>query len=88
MTHDEMQEVAGLYKTAEFSTICSAYYLGFQIEGFERGVQSPGKVVVYFKRSSELDNALQLLWSKGLRVEPIAFLEVTRAVKARLRDCV
>jgi hypothetical protein len=79
--------MSSMYGTGNFSTICSLYYLGFVLDGFERDVKSPNKVVVYFKRSSELDSALQSLWSKELRVEPQAFLEITRAVKARLRDC-
>lgn len=76
-----------LYRTTDFAVICALYYLGFQLDGFERDVRSPGKVAVYFKRSNELDNALQSLWGKEQRVEPVAFLEITRALKARLRDC-
>ena len=80
-------ETTTTYRTADFAVICALYYLGFQLEGFERDLRAPGKVAVYFKHSSELDSALQLLWSKEQCVEPLAFLEITRAVKARLRDC-
>jgi hypothetical protein len=83
----EVKEAEGTYRTSDFTAICSLQYFGFSLEGFERDVRSPGKVAVYFKRSDELDAALQSLWSKELKVEPLAFLEVTRAVKARLRDC-
>ena len=75
------------YRTADFNIICSLCYLGFALDGFERDERSPGKITVYFNRSGELDKALQALWSKELSVEPTAFLEITRAVKARLRDC-
>jgi hypothetical protein len=75
------------YRTADFAAICVLYYLGFELDGFERDARFPGKVAAYFKRSNELDTALQSLWSKQLNVEPLSFLETTRAVKARLRDC-
>ena len=75
-----------LYRTADFSTICTLCYLGFEIDGFERDQKSPGRINTFFKRSDELDAALQSLWGKELTVEPISFLEMTRTVKARLRD--
>lgn len=74
------------YRTADFPAICTLYYLGFELESFERDANSPSRVVVFFRQTKELDAALQSLWSKQLSVEPLAFLETTRAVKARLRD--
>lgn len=75
------------YKTADFSVISSLSYLGFPMNGFERDTKWPEKIIVHFNYSKELDQALQALWAKELRVEPLAFLEITRAVKARMRDC-
>lgn len=80
-------ETTTVYRTADFAAICTLYYLGFEIDGLERDVRFPDKIAVYFKRSEELNHVLQSLWSKELKVEPLAFLEITRAVKARLRDC-
>jgi hypothetical protein len=75
------------YRTADFTVICALYYLGFEMDGFERDARLQSKVAVYFKKSDELDATLQSLWTKQLSVEPLSFLETTRAVKARLRDC-
>lgn len=80
-------EKVGSYRTADFSTICSLYYLGFDLNGFERDARSPGKVAVYFTRTDALDDALQSLRGRQLSVEPVAFLETTREVRGRLRDC-
>ena len=88
MASDEIDENVAPYKTADFGVICVLYYLGFELDGFERDARFSGKVAVYFKRSDELDSTLQSLWSKQLSVEPLSFLEITRAVKGRLRDCV
>lgn len=76
-----------IYRTADFPTICSLYHLHFQPEQFERDPRSPGKVAVCFKRNESLDETLRSLRSRELAVEPIAFLETTREVRGRLRDC-
>lgn len=83
----EIDEKKVPYKTFDFATICVLYYLSFEMDGFERDARFPNKVAVYFKRSDELDNALQSLRNRELNIEPLAFLEITRAVKGRLRDC-
>ncbi len=76
------------FRTADFGVICTLNYLGFEFEGFERDDHNPNKVAVHFKQSSDLNNALKLLWSKQQSVEPLSFMETTRAVRGRLRDSV
>ena len=80
-------EKTGRYRTTDFATICSLYHLGFELDGFERDPSSPGKVAVLFERTPALDDALRSLRSRELSVEPTAFLETTRTVRGRLRDC-
>ncbi len=82
-----IDERRGMYCSADFSTICSLYYLGFNLDGFERDPHSTGKVTVCFTRTDELYDALRQLRGRTLTVEPLAFLETTRTVRGRLRDC-
>ena len=84
----KLDETKSTYRTADFPTICTLYYHGFDIDSFERDPNSPSRVAVFFKRTAELDAVLQSLRSRQLSVEPLAFLETTRTVKARLRDCI
>ena len=84
----KIDDIKDLYRTADFPAICTLYYLGFKIDGFERDPRSSNRVTAFFIRTDELDAVLQTLWLKQLSVEPLAFLEITRAVKARLRDCI
>ena len=84
MTTDAMNQ----YRTADFPTICVLSYLDFEIERFERDYRSPERVAVFFERTDKLNEKLQALRSRELRVEPLAFLELTRTVRARLRDCI
>lgn len=76
-----------IYRSADFPTICSLYHLRFQPEQFDRDPRSPGKITVTFKRTTGLDETLRALRNRELSVEPIAFLETTREVRGRLRDC-
>jgi len=75
-----------LYRTADFGAICTLCYFGFTIDSLEHDPQFPSRVNVFFKREDGLDDLLQSLWSRQLNIEPLTFLETTRAVKARLRD--
>jgi hypothetical protein len=77
-----------LYRTADFPAICTLFYLGFEPSSFERDTKSQSRVIVIFQRSKKFDAALQSLWNRQLSVEPLAFLETTRAIKARLRDSI
>lgn len=83
MTRDE---IAPIYSTADFPTICSLFYLNFEPKDFGRDSTHPTKTIVRFKRNRGLDVALKQLHSRQLLVEPLAFLEITRQIKSRLRD--
>ena len=75
------------YRTADFTIICTLRLLGFPIIQHERDLRSYERAIAVFKRTEELEQTLQALHNRKLRVEPSAFLEMTRAVKAQLRDC-
>ena len=80
-------EIKDTYRTADSPAICSLSYFGFKIDSFERDPKSPDRITAFFERTSELDSTLQSLWNRHLTVVPIAFLEITRTIKSRLRDC-
>jgi len=83
MEADVMRE----YRTADFPTICALAYLNFETTRFERDYRSSERVAAFFEQTDELEKTLQALRKRELRVEPLAFLELTRTVKAQLRDC-
>ena len=81
------EKIKAEYHSSDFSTLCCLFHLGIEPGRFERNSHAPDKVVVYFKQTVALDQTLRLLRSRQLSVEPVAFLETTREVRGRLRDC-
>lgn len=73
--------------SSDFPTLCCLFHLGINPDHFERNPYAPGKTTVYFKRTADLDETLKALRARSLTVEPMAFLDTTREVRGRLRDC-
>lgn len=56
--------------------------LGIPLDSIDKS--SPKRVAFIFKRSPEMDHAVQAFWSKELRLEPNAFWESIRFLKSRI----
>lgn len=76
------------FKCSEFTLICTLAYLGFQIEAFEQDPKIPNKVSVVFKRVDDLDDVIECYWQKHITVEPVAYWEMVREIKGRIRSTI
>ena len=63
--------------------LCSALVaLGYKLESLDR--TEPQRVIFVFKRSKRLDLTIHKLWQRKLLVEPLAFVEAQKYLKARI----
>lgn len=69
------------YKTSDLTlaTVLSLYY---PIEAIDR--TNPDRVQFLFKREEGLEEVVEKYWRRELRVEPQAFFNQLRIIKARL----
>jgi len=56
-----------LFSTSDL-LLATVVSLHFPIEATEK--TNEGKIIFYFKRSSELDKLIELFWKKQLKIEP------------------
>ena len=59
-----------------------ALSLFFPIEAIDR--ESSGKAYFLFHKSGDLDDTLKKYWSRQLKIEPQAFFNQLKVVKARI----
>ena len=70
-----------IYKTADLA-LATVISLWHPIEAINK--QNPRKAQFIFKRESELDNLVENYWQGKLKVEPKAYFNALRTLKARL----
>ena len=71
-----------LYRTADLA-LASAIFLYYPVEAIDRGLNSR-KAYFLFKRDTELDELVESFWRGELKVEPQAYFQALRTIKARL----
>lgn len=78
----EKLEEKNLFKSSDLSLIATAQLYGYQIETLDRSNQD--KVIFAIKRDSQLENLIKAFWSRSLRVDPLAYFESLKNIKARI----
>lgn len=81
MKKEELLKQNYFYKTSDFAlaAVISLYY---PIEAIDR--KNPNKVQFFFKREEGLDELIEKYWRRELRIEPQAYFNQLRIIKARL----
>jgi len=80
MTTEILKE-NNFYRTADLA-LTTAIYLFYPLETIDR--QNPRKAQFLFKRDSQLDELIEGYWRGDLKVEPQAYFNALRVIKARL----
>lgn len=80
MTQETLNE-KDFYKTADLA-LAAAISLFYPIEAINR--QNPRKAQFVFKREGGLDELIEAYWKGELRVNPQAYFNALRIIKARL----
>ena len=71
-----------VFRTADLSLTAVISVLGFGIEQIER--VSPSRSVFIFEDSASLQETVSLYWRGDLRIEPRAYFDELKRIKARL----
>lgn len=80
MTKENLQE-KDFYRTTSLS-LAAVIFLFYPLETIDR--QNPRKAHFLFRCSEGLDNLVEKYWRKEARVEPQAYFDALRVIKARL----
>jgi len=72
------------FETSEFILGISLLTLGFSIETLDK--TNPSRIQFVFKRTKELDQAIQFFWSNELRLEPKLFHYNQKNLKNRINN--
>ncbi|MBI2019054.1 hypothetical protein HYS95_00100 [Candidatus Daviesbacteria bacterium] len=70
------------YSTSDLA-LASAIALYYPLEAVDR-TQDPYKAQFLFKKESQLDQLIESYWRGELRIEPQAYFNQLKAIKARL----
>jgi len=70
------------FESSDLSLVSALQLHGYQIEAMDRN--NPDKVIFVIRRNEGLDNLIQAFWSRSLKVEPLAYFESMKSIKARL----
>ena len=80
MTQENLK-LNDFYQSSDLALVCTLS-LFFTIEAIDR--TNPRKATFLFKRDESLDELLESYWRRELKVEPQAYFNQLKAVKARL----
>lgn len=80
MTAEILKEY-DFYRTADLA-LATAISLYYPLEAVDR--QNPRKAQFLFRRNSQLDELIESYWRGELKVEPQAYFNALRIIKARL----
>ena len=69
------------FRTSDLALASALVCLGFCLEAVEKNYP---KSVFIFKRSDGLDESIQAFWAGSLNVEPKAYFNSIKEIKARL----
>ncbi len=81
MTNEDIIYENDFYQTADLS-LAGVIFLFWPLEAINK--QNPRKAQFLFKRSEELDRTVEQFWRGELKVEPQAYFNALRIIKARL----
>jgi len=70
-----------IFGTADLA-LAAVIFLSHPLEGIDK--HNPRKAQFLFKQNDELDEVVNGYWRGGLKVEPQAYFNAIRAIKARL----
>lgn len=71
------------YFTSSELSLCSALIvLGFTLHSLEK--DTPQRTIFIFKKSKELNLAINDFWQRKIRLDPLAYFEATRYLKSRI----
>lgn len=73
-----------IYRTSDFSQAIALYCLDFVLEAVDK--TTPNRCGFLFKRTCELDRAIEWFWKRELRIEPQAYFQASKVLRTRLHD--
>ena len=80
MTQENLK-LKDFYSTSDLA-LTTAISLWYPIDATDR--QNPRKATFLFKRDEKFDELLEVYWKRELKVEPQAYFNQLKAIKARL----
>ncbi len=80
---DQILKVNDYYSTSDLS-LAAALSLHYPIEAIDR--QNPQKAQFLFKRDEHLNQLIETYWKGELRVNPVAYFNQLKTIKARLYE--
>lgn len=81
MTKKQIPKENDFYQTADLA-LAAVVFLFYPLEAIDK--QNPRKAQFLFKRDTELDELIEKYWRGELKVEPQAYFNALRVIKARL----
>jgi hypothetical protein len=75
-------EEKDFFKSSDLSLIAALQLYGYQVVAMDRS--NSEKVVFVIERDEKLSELIQAFWSRSLRVEPLAYFESLKNIKARI----
>jgi hypothetical protein len=73
-----------VFRTSDLS-LAATIYLFTPLVGIDK--QNPHRSEFLFARNAELDRLIEAYWRREMRIDPKAYFDALRAIKARLYDC-
>jgi len=71
------------FRTVDLS-LASTIFMFYPLEDVDK--QNPRRAEFMFKRTQELDELIENFWRGELKIDPRAYFDALRAIKARLYD--
>ena len=81
MTNEDIIYEKDFYRTADLA-LASAIFLFYPLETLDK--QNPRKAQFLFRHSEGLNQIVEQFWKGELKVEPQAYFNALRIIKARL----
>ena len=81
MTNEDIIYEKDFYRTADLA-LASAIFLFYPLETLDK--QNPRKAQFLFRQSEGLNQIVEQFWKGELKVEPQAYFNALRIIKARL----
>ncbi len=78
----EISEKNGFFRTSDLSLVAVLQLQDYRIEMMDRS--NPQKIVFIIKQDDVLNELIQAFWSRSLKVEPLAYFESIKSIKARI----
>lgn len=82
MKSKDLDYISSFFSSSEFALCASLVALGFTLDSIDKN--NTQKVTFNFKRTQDLDEAIQKFWNRQLLIEPISYFEAQRYLKSRI----